>query len=65
MTVTEDAGKGSVTEIPKIISVDDHLVEPPHLWQTWLPSKFKEKGPRVERRRLGEMIWVGGGNVRV
>ena len=28
--------------IPKIISVDDHVVEPPHLWQTWLPDRFKE-----------------------
>ena len=48
MAITEEANKGSITEIPKIISVDDHLVEPPHLWQTWLPSKFKERGPRVE-----------------
>ena len=60
MTITEQVSKGSQTEIPMIISVDDHLVEPPHLWETWLPKKFKEKGPRVERRRLGEMLWVGG-----
>jgi predicted TIM-barrel fold metal-dependent hydrolase len=38
-------------ELPKIISVDDHVVEPPHVWQTWLPAKFREKGPRVERAR--------------
>ena len=60
MAITEKESKASKTEIPMIISVDDHLVEPPHLWQTWLPNKFKEKGPRVERRRLGEMLWVGG-----
>ena len=60
MAITEQVSKGSQTEIPMIISVDDHLVEPPHLWETWLPKKFKEKGPRVERRRLGEMLWVGG-----
>ena len=36
-------------EIPKIISVDDHVVEPPDLWVERLPSKYKDKGPRVER----------------
>ena len=56
MTIREQVSKGSTTEIPMIISVDDHLVEPPHLWETWLPKKFKEKGPRVERRRLGDCL---------
>ena len=36
-------------ELPKIISVDDHVVEPPHVWQTYLPAKHREQGPRVER----------------
>ena len=40
-------------ELPKIISVDDHVVEPPHVWQTWLPEKYREKGPRSERKRWG------------
>jgi predicted TIM-barrel fold metal-dependent hydrolase len=31
----------------KLISVDDHLIEPPHLWQTWLPEKYREDGPKV------------------
>ena len=39
----------------KIISVDDHIVEPPHLWQDRLPARFKAKGPRVERARWGDM----------
>jgi predicted TIM-barrel fold metal-dependent hydrolase len=37
--------------IPKIVSVDDHVVEPPHVWQTWLPEKHRAQGPRVERKR--------------
>jgi predicted TIM-barrel fold metal-dependent hydrolase len=53
-----------MVEIPRIISVDDHVVEPPDLWQTHLPERLREKGPRVERlkgrfkggRTLGE--WV-------
>ena len=38
--------------IPKIISVDDHVVEPPHLFDRWLPQKFQDHPdkPRVERR---------------
>jgi predicted TIM-barrel fold metal-dependent hydrolase len=45
--------------IPKIISIDDHVVEPPHVWQTWLPEKFKAAGPRVERRGVAKINWTG------
>ena len=48
-------------DFPKIVSVDDHVVEPPHVWERWLPAKFREKGPRVERRGIGTMRHVGGG----
>ncbi len=48
-------------EFPKIVSVDDHVVEPPHVWETWLPAKYRDKGPRVERRGIGTMRHVGGG----
>ena len=51
----------SFGELPRIISVDDHVVEPPHLWQTWLPEKFREAGPRGERRGIGSMRHIGGG----
>ena len=37
--------------LPPLISVDDHVVEPPDLWQRRLPSRFRERGPRVERVR--------------
>src|SRR4051812_17662270 len=48
-------------ELPKIVSVDDHVVEPPHLWQTWLPERYRDRGPRSERRGIGTMRHVGGG----
>jgi predicted TIM-barrel fold metal-dependent hydrolase len=47
---------GAVLELPKIISVDDHVVEPPHVWQSWLPAKYREKGPRVERGRWAPFV---------
>src|SRR5699024_10728548 len=50
-----------MAELPKIISVDDHVVEPAHVWQEYLPQKFKADGPRIERRGIGEMKHVGGG----
>jgi predicted TIM-barrel fold metal-dependent hydrolase len=36
-------------DLPPIVSVDDHVVEPPHLWQRWLPAKHRERGPSVVR----------------
>ena len=48
-------------DFPRIISVDDHVVEPPHVWERWLPAKFRDRGPKVERRGIGTMRHVGGG----
>ena len=33
--------------IPLIVSVDDHVIEPPDLWERWLPRKYRGRGPRV------------------
>ena len=49
-----------MTDIPKIISVDDHVVEPADVWQKRLPKKYLDVGPRVVRAPLGEMTFVGG-----
>ncbi|HEX7096965.1 MAG TPA: amidohydrolase family protein [Acidimicrobiales bacterium] len=38
-------------EIPRIISVDDHVVEPPDLWSSRLPQKYRDRGPRVVREK--------------
>ena len=55
---------GSTTPLPRIVSVDDHIVEPAHLWQTWLPARWRDRGPKVERRGIGEMEHIGGGTYR-
>ena len=36
-------------DLPLIISVDDHVVEPPTLWTDRLPQKYLDRAPRVER----------------
>jgi predicted TIM-barrel fold metal-dependent hydrolase len=34
-------------ELPWIVSVDDHVVEPKDLWLRWLPERFTDRAPRV------------------
>ena len=36
-----------------IVSVDDHMVEPAHLWESRLPAKLKERGPRAVETERG------------
>ncbi|MGK2929985.1 MAG: amidohydrolase family protein [Acidimicrobiales bacterium] len=48
-----------MAEIPRIVSVDDHVIEPAHVWQDRLPEKYKDLGPRVIQER-GNMSFVGG-----
>jgi predicted TIM-barrel fold metal-dependent hydrolase len=50
----------SADDFPKVISVDDHVIEPAHVWQDRLPERFKEVGPRVVRTKVAEMNFVGG-----
>ncbi|QHE73322.1 amidohydrolase family protein [Rhodococcus sp. WAY2] len=38
-----------MTTTPLIISVDDHVVEPPNVWIDRLPAKYRDRAPRVER----------------
>ena len=36
-------------DIPPIISVDDHVVEPPDLWTSRITGKYADRAPRVVR----------------
>jgi predicted TIM-barrel fold metal-dependent hydrolase len=49
-----------VAQLPRIISVDDHVVEPPHVWTRRLAARHQDRAPRVERHGLGSMAYVGG-----
>lgn len=37
---------------PYFVSVDDHVFEPPELWEGRMPARFAETGPRVVREKL-------------
>jgi predicted TIM-barrel fold metal-dependent hydrolase len=40
-----------------LISVDDHLVEPPHMFEGRLPTRFADLAPRVELDDSGMEYW--------
>ncbi|MBX7160702.1 MAG: amidohydrolase [Acidimicrobiia bacterium] len=43
----------------ELISVDDHVVEPPHVWQERLPAAMRERGPKIVRKpERGIEFWV-------
>ena len=39
------------------ISVDDHLVEPPHLFDGHIPERYRDRAPRVTRQPDGSEVW--------
>ena len=46
-----------------MVSVDDHLVEPPGLFEGRLPTKFQDRAPRVQRLPDGSDVWEFNGHV--
>ena len=48
------------SEPPRIISVDDHVIEPPDLWSSRLPSKYADRGPHIVRQKMKQDRASGG-----
>jgi predicted TIM-barrel fold metal-dependent hydrolase len=44
-----------------MVSVDDHVVEPPTMFDGRLPASMQEQAPRVVRRPDGSDVWVFNG----
>ena len=64
MTPTQKAAANSdVTpaeeDLPNMISVDDHVMEPKELWQEQLPASLRERGPRTVREKV-KLSFKGG-----
>lgn len=51
------------TRYQLLISVDDHLVEPPHLFEGRMPERFADRTPMVVRMADGSQAWVLDGSV--
>ena len=49
-----------MAELPKIISVDDHIVEPADLWTSRMPAKFVDAAPHIVRKDMPDVTFIGG-----
>jgi predicted TIM-barrel fold metal-dependent hydrolase len=45
----------------RIVSADAHVLEPPHIWQRWLPSSFQDRAPQLAKDRDGGDGWLVAG----
>jgi predicted TIM-barrel fold metal-dependent hydrolase len=43
-----------------LISVDDHIIEPPDLFADHLPAKYLDRAPKLVRNEAGNDVWVFG-----
>ena len=41
----------------RLIDADCHVVEPPHIWETWLPKKFQDRAPKLVKDDEGGDAW--------
>jgi predicted TIM-barrel fold metal-dependent hydrolase len=41
-----------------IVSVDDHVIEPPNVWTDRLPSKYQKIGPHIITESDGQEYWI-------
>lgn len=44
-----------------MVSVDDHLVEPPTMFEGHIPEKYKDQAPKVVRKEDGSDVWSFNG----
>jgi predicted TIM-barrel fold metal-dependent hydrolase len=49
-----------MTDIPWIVSLDDHVVEPPDVWTKRLPAKYRDVGPHIVMAPPGTPVLDGG-----
>ncbi len=46
-----------------LVSVDDHLVEPPTMFDQHIPLRFRDRAPKVVRDDSGSDVWTFDGSV--
>jgi predicted TIM-barrel fold metal-dependent hydrolase len=45
-----------------LVSVDDHLVEPPGMFEDHIASRFRDQAPKVVRNERGDDVWTFNGS---
>jgi predicted TIM-barrel fold metal-dependent hydrolase len=53
---------GSGLDLDWLISVDDHILEPPDVWVDRVPAKDRDRAPHMETDDNGLECWVYDGN---
>ena len=70
-TIGGRADERTVTFLPEpdrakrtytVISVDDHIVEPPDMFEGRMPAKYVDRAPRIIETDDGKQTWVYDGN---
>jgi predicted TIM-barrel fold metal-dependent hydrolase len=46
-----------------MISVDDHVVEPPDMFEGHIPAKYADAAPKVVKQEDGSDVWTFGGAI--
>ncbi|TMA30147.1 MAG: amidohydrolase, partial [Deltaproteobacteria bacterium] len=41
-----------------LVSVDDHVCEPPDMWERHVPAQWKDRAPRLVHKEDGSDVWV-------
>ncbi len=41
-----------------LVSVDDHVCEPPDMWEGRVPAKYRDRAPRLASKPDGSDVWV-------
>ncbi|HLU42590.1 MAG TPA: amidohydrolase family protein [Microthrixaceae bacterium] len=41
-----------------LVSVDDHVCEPPDMWERHVPARWKDRAPRMVHKADGSDVWV-------
>ena len=52
-----------LAKIPLLVDLDAHVVEPPDVWSSRLPARYREEGPRIVHAPAGEVRLVGSSYV--
>ena len=45
-----------------LVSIDDHMIEPPDMYKNHVPAKYQDDVPKVIRNAAGVDEWVFQGN---
>ena len=48
----------------RIVSADAHVLEPPHIWSTWLPAQWQDKAPQLAKDAAGGDGWLYAGSAQ-